>query len=116
MSCLFPVQSVRQDLHDSSCWHARASRSFQCAVIATAAEPKKKIKKKPKFPLSRSLAALNSLSYLPRLVFLEGLGGSSVGAMTSVTLLWRLAGVRRLQIAAELTGTLRTFSAALKQE
>lgn len=114
MSCLFPVQSVRQDLHDSSCWHARASRSFQCAVIATAAEPKKKKFKKISF--SRSLAALKSLSYLPRLVFLEGSGGSSVGAMTSVTLLWRLAGVRRLQIAAELTGTLRTFSAALKQE
>lgn len=90
--------------------------AFNVLLLQLQLNQKKKIKKNPKFPLSRSLAALNSLSYLPRLVFLEGLGGSSVGAMTSVTLLWRLAGVRRLQIAAELTGTLRTFSAALKQE
>lgn len=75
-------------------------------------------KKNIKVSFSRSLTALNFLLHLPlpRLVFLESFGGSSVGPMTSVTLLWRLAGVRRLQNAAELTGTLRTFSAALKQE
>lgn len=75
-------------------------------------------KKNIKVSFSRSLTALNFLLHLPlpRLVFLESFGGSIVGPMTSVTLLWRLAGVRRLQNAAELTGTLRTFSAALKQE
>lgn len=71
-----------------------------------------------KISFSRSLTALNFLLHLPlpRLVFLEGLGRSSVGPMTSVTLLWRLSAERRLQNAAELTGTLRTFSAALKWE
>lgn len=76
------------------------------------------LKKTPNNSFSRSLTALTFLLHLPllRLVFLEGLGGCSAGPMTSVTFLWRLAGVRRLQNAAELTGTLRTFSAALKQE
>lgn len=76
------------------------------------------LNKKKKISFSRSLTALNFLLHLPlpRLAFLEGLGGRSVGPMTSVTLLWRLSGVRWPQNAAELTGTLRTFSAALKQE
>lgn len=115
MSCLVflrSLQSVNQDLHGSYYCHARAFHSFRCAVTATGAEQKKKIS------FSRSLTALNFLLHLPlpRLAFLEGLGGRSVGPMTSVTLLWRLSGMRWPQNAAELTGTLRTFSAALKQE
>lgn len=79
---------------------------------------KKNKKKNLKISFSRSLPALNFLVHLPfpRLVFLEGLGGSSVAPMTNVTLLWSLSGTRWLQNAAELTGTLRTFSAALEQE
>lgn len=41
LPCLFSLQSVNQDLHDSCYCHARAFHSFQRALIAAGAEQKK---------------------------------------------------------------------------